>query len=151
MALPQGYNILVRHRSVHDYVRLATIPVLISAAYEVIATIPRALDQGYGATLQVSTIWCLLVFGLGGVIGWWMALRWHGAACDDFLAGAMFGLGSGLISSLAGSALTWWMGPGSLTLADMLLDLVARPVFTGLWAGVGALAVALVSKFIAVW
>lgn len=151
MALPHGYNILVRHRSVCDYMRLAALPVLLSAAYEVLAIIPRALDLGYGATLQVSTGGCLLVLGLGGVIGWWMAIRWRGTAFDDFLAGALFGLGSGLISSLAGCALMWWTGLAPLTPTDWLLDLIARPVFTGLWAGVGALAVALVSKFIEVW
>ncbi len=151
MALPRGYNILVRHRSIRDYVRLAAIPVLVSAVYEGIAVIPRALDLGYGATLQVSTIGCLLVFGLGGAIGWWMAIRWRGAAWDDFLAGAVFGLGSGLISSVTGSALHGWVGRPPLTGGDMLVDLVARPVFTALWAGVGALTVALVSKLIEVW
>ncbi|MBU1747184.1 MAG: hypothetical protein KKA73_05810, partial [Chloroflexi bacterium] len=95
MAIKPGYNILTRHRTGRDYVRLAAVPVLVSAAYEGVAAIPRALSLGYGAELQVWTIGCLLVLGLGGVIGWWMAIRWRGTALDDFLAGAAFGCGSG--------------------------------------------------------
>jgi len=149
MALQPGYNIFTRHKSFRDYARLAAVPVLVSAVYEGLALIPRVLDLGYGAALQVSTVGCLLVLGLGGVIGWWMAIRWRGAAFDDFLAGACFGLGSGLVSSVVGNALVW--GMGSAPPADLWLDLVTRPLFTALWAGVGALAVALASKFVEVW
>jgi len=150
MALQRGYNVFSRHKRLRDYARLATIPVLVSTVYEGIAVVPRALNLGSGAELQVWSVGCLLIFGLGGVTGWWMAIRWRGAALDDFLAGAVVGFGSGLVSTLAASVLAWWMG-NSLTPADVLLDLVARPLFTALWAGIGALAVALVSKFIEVW
>jgi hypothetical protein len=151
MAVRKGYSIFTRHRSVLDYARLAAIPVLVSAAYEGLAIIPRTWGRGPGAELQAWTVGCLLIVGLSGVIGWWMAIRWRGAAFDDFLAGAVFGLGSGLISALVGNALTWWAGAAPLNPADLLLDLATRPLFTALWAGVVALTVALASKFIEVW
>ena len=131
--------------------RLAVLPILVSVAYEGVAAIPRVLDLGPGAELQTQSLGCLLVLGLGGGIGWWMAIRWRGAALDDFLAGAVFGLGSGLVSAVAGNGLAWWMASAPLPPADLLVDLVARPLFTALWAGAGALAVALASKLVEVW
>lgn len=151
MALPHGYSIFTRQRSMLDYARLAAIPLVVNVLYEAITVIPRAGGLGPGTSLQVWTIGCLLLVGLSGVIGWWMAIRWRGAAFDDFLAGAAFGLGSGLISALVGNALAGWMGVISLTAADLLLDLALRPLFTALWAGAVALAVALASKFAEVW